>query len=35
MCFLLVSFQSYIWLQKAIHPELDYDNQKKWVSERI
>jgi hypothetical protein len=26
--------KSWIWLQKAIHPELDYDLKKKWVSER-
>jgi hypothetical protein len=25
-------FQSWIWLQKAIHPELDYDLKKKWAS---
>ncbi|EMS59402.1 hypothetical protein TRIUR3_24836 [Triticum urartu] len=26
--------KSWIWLQKAIHPELDYDNKKKWVTLR-
>jgi hypothetical protein len=30
-------FQSWIWLQKAIHPELDYDLclKKKWVSDIV
>lgn len=32
----VLPFQSWIWLQKAIHPELDYDLclKKKWVSDR-
>uniref|UniRef100_A0A453CBF5 Pleckstrin-like plant domain-containing protein n=1 Tax=Aegilops tauschii subsp. strangulata TaxID=200361 RepID=A0A453CBF5_AEGTS len=27
--------KSWIWLQKAIHPELDYDNKKKWLPRKM
>ncbi|KAE8782311.1 VAN3-binding protein [Hordeum vulgare] len=31
----LSQLQSWIWLQKAIHPELDYDNKKKWLPRKM